>query len=393
MEKPFVGVIELLKTVYGEDHVRTGEPVPASVVAGLERELGAKLPDDYKQFVQTWGYLLAGTSGNITVWGIPPKGTELEYEVDVRRATEQLRAEVAERSEEDENLADAMKEAGVAIPACGWSEDFPHHTVHVFDAEGNLRWFLVKENAYDPPGGTTFTEYLHEQVQSALENKLSEAVDDALGGGDSDETIDSGPEELSAMHLHAVPPEVLAALDKEPRAWTFVRVYPPLEDYRAFLGDDPDDELPDDENGELVKRGRRFIAALGRKPPETLVSEGGYLMSKYGEALAVITERANHPAAVLFGVGAKSLYETEEEKVSLVTPDQLRKAVGSLGDLEERVRAGYDLAALREANAVESDVDEENHLDFLVGELDTVREAATAAAEQGWGWMVTRAAF
>lgn len=393
MDKPFVGVVELLKTVYGEEQVHTGRPVPAEVIAEVERELGVRWPDDYKRLVATWGYLCAGPSGNITVWGIAQGDTGLDYEVDVRRATELMREELAERMAEDDELREAIEEAGGAFPAVGWAEDFPHHTVHVFDRAGDLRWFLVKEHAYDEASGTSFTDYLQGRAQRALEDKLNDLVGASLGGGEADADGEDGPPDLSTMHGYAVPPAVAAALRQVPRCASDVRLYSTVDELGVEEGDGDIDPASADDNDQLRLARSRFVAALGGDAPAELRAEPIMLFARSGDALGHILAAAGHPAAVLFGPGADLLRDAPEERVALATPDQVRRAAGELDDLERVVREGFDLDALLAAGACEPDAERDELLDSLVAELEGIQAAATDAAERGWAWVSERAPF
>jgi hypothetical protein len=166
--------------------VHTGHRVPSSVLDQVERELGIRLPDDYRHFVAEYGYLYAA-EGAFVVFGIPPDGVTHACEVDVRRAAKQLAAVAAERAARDPSLDAELATASPLVPVFGVAADFPSHQVYVLDRDRKIRWFLVDGSELHEETGVTFEELLADSVGA----RVPLGVRDALAYREDGEMVGS----------------------------------------------------------------------------------------------------------------------------------------------------------------------------------------------------------
>ena len=391
-DKPFVGVIELLRTIYGSEQVRTGGPVPPDVLDGIERALGVSLPADYREFVATWGYLCAGPLGNTAIYGVVPAGAELEYELDLRRMTPLLAAEVAERVEDDDELREAMEEAGAVVPVIGWAEDVPHHTVHVFDARGALRWFLVKENALDPPGGVRFTEFLQARVMRLFEQHMADVATAAAQGAASDSL-----EESDYRRLVPIGPVVAHAIEQLPAAVEEILLYETTVELRKAIEDraaeGAADGVPAGWARDWARSMREFMAAPGVAELDQLIGPEATVAERAPALVFILTGR-EEAAALAEGSPIARAFAGERDlpavdhRTSLVAADAVASIAEALTGAAEQVRERYDAAALRARGLFDESETEDSYLEVLV---DTAREAALAfraAADEGGAILV-----
>ena len=391
-EKPFVGVIELLRTIYGAEGVRTGGPVPAEVLDGIERELGVALPADYREFVATWGYLCAGPLGNTVVYGVVPAGTELAYELDVRRMTPLLAAEVAERIEDDDELREAIEEAGAVVPVIGWAEDVPHRTVHVLDARGELRWFLVKENALDPADGVSFSGFLRARIQRLFEEHMTEVASAAMKSAASD-----AAEETDYRRLVPIGPAVARAIEQRPAAIEEVLLYESTEALRqAIVERDEEargDGMPADWARDWARSMREFMAAPGVAELGQLVGADATVAERAPALVFTLTGREEAEALAAGSLVARAFagdrdLPAVDHRTSLVPADAVGSIAEALAGAAEQIRERYDPGALRARGLFDDGETEDSYLEVLA---HTAREAAAAfraAADEGGAILV-----
>lgn len=251
----FETILARLTQAYGDVHI--GAPVTDATLRALERELGVKLPEDYRRFVSRYGFLYAAR-GAFVVFGVPPAGVGYDFEVDVRRATAQLADIARERAATNPALATALEAAAPLVPVFGKATDFPSHQVHVLDSNGDVRWFLVEHGDLTDSLGETFEQLLADQVgaRGVLQARepyrgatyVAPETDD--GEDDEDDGVTSEAAERAVTEyrrLLRVPEIVAHALQTEPALLDTFLLYETRAELLVYLGEDvPDPDIHDE---------------------------------------------------------------------------------------------------------------------------------------------------
>lgn len=384
MTKRIDAAIKKLKAALGEEHVKTGQPVDRAVVEALGTSLGVKLPADYIAFVMKYGFLLGGDSGRVTVFGVAPKGTRLPYTVGLAQATKQLHRELRDRMKRAPDSREPLEPGLSTIPIIGWAEDFPHHTVHVFDAEGKLCWFLVKEWALDPPGAT-FTSYLEElverEVASVAEERAASArqakADTYAFKDDYTQIWRASQKVLGAIRKY---PQVIPLLHSSPTRKELESVIAPRSGWGLSAAD--------------KKRVKAFIAELGKTATYLRavdeLGNGNFEGPAIRFLLCGRAERPDVPTTELEqALNGEELVATglpEHPYARLVSPARVEVIAPALRKAQKRITKDFDAKRLRKAGVerseyVATDQDWREHLASHVADFAAVYDAAAAAGD------------
>lgn len=356
MDLPYVVSVELLRNVYGADHVRTGTPVTAAELTSLERELGVVLPEDYKQLVTAWGYWCAGSAANIVVYGIAAAEHGCPGEVDIRRA----------RSDD-----------GVPLLRVAHGDDT---RVFGLDARGELRVL----------GGATaasFEACLVQAIQGALEAHMA-AVADAV---DVEPEPDDEPAAGQAnLQMHAVPAAVVAALKKEPGVADEITLYTSVSEFReqTVAWEKTQRDTDAAESKEMVRRMRSLLKQPGVAKLKELVGDSVDLFRWPDAIVACFGEDATESLALR---GSTKLPSDGTDTISMLSIAEVKRVAAALADSEQRLRAGYRPDVLRARGLYNTDApNEAAYLEELAAMWSDVAVGITDAAAAGGGWIIRR---
>lgn len=367
MDDQLVGYVELLRGV--SEPVRTGTPVTNEQLASVERDLGIALPDEYKSVASAIGYLCAGETGELVIYGIAPADHGCPREVDALRA------------------AASVRHAGAVVPLVRLAVAGEPTRVHVLDARGDLL-VLVDDKRLEAPDALSFRTELQQALQAAVEARMEALAERA--GARSDPDDDALAPDQANVQMFAIPRDVVAALKKEPAVADEITLYTSVAEFREQtvewektirLTDSPTTR-------ELVRRMRWLLSQRGIAKLKHLVS-GEVDVPRWPDAIvACFGETATESLALL---GTTELPSEGTDTIRMLSPAEVMQVADTLAGSEDRLRAGYQPVALRERHLFNLDApNDAAFLEELAALWDTVADGIRDAAEQGCGWIVRR---
>lgn len=367
------GYVELLRGVFEGGRVRTGAPATAEQLARIEHSLGIALPDEYKAVVRSIGYLCAGDAGELVIYGVAPTDHGCPHEVDLLRTPP------------------GARDAEPVVPLVRLAVAGEPTRVLALDAHGVLRVLVVETQRLEAAPSASFRAELQRAMQTAIEARL-QAIAEAAGarpGIDAlnDEALAPGQ---ASVQLFAVPRDVIAALKKEPAVVDEITLYTSVEEFReqtvtweksATLSGSPTTK-------ELARRMRWLLGQRGIAKLRHFVT-GEVDVPRWTDAIAAcFGDGATESLALR---GTTRLPSEGTDTIHMLSAGEVKQVAATLAGAEERLRAGYQPAALRARGLYDVGApNEAAFLEELVALWDTVEDGIREAATQECGWIVRR---
>jgi hypothetical protein len=374
MLDPFAGYVEVLRGIYGSEQVRTGTPATAAQLAAIESELGCTLPASYKALATSHGYLCVGDPAALVIYVVAAAGHGCSAEVDLVRATSQVRAELG-RS---------------VTPLIRMHLPNQPRQLCVVDARGALRLVHLDEPDVEETVLPSFRDCVQAAVQATIEANLLSQIEAAGGVPDDLANFDEPQAGEATLQIHAVPPAVVAAIKAEPAVADEVTLYTSVAEFREQTVQWEKTARDTDPPAvkEMVRRMRALLKQPGIAKLHDLVGESIDII-RWADAIVICLGEESVEARALRGT--TSLPTDGSDTIHMLSIAEVKQVAAVIRDSEQRLRAGYQPEALRARGLYNVDApNEAAFLEELCAMWDNVVEGIQQAAKHGWGWLIRR---